>query len=258
MHRAAKLRSSFAVAATILCVSVAYEIKEKLPSLSASLGWASWLIWVAGVALTIFLATGATALLWNISVRFRFVRRFLLGELWIEGVWFFQTAEHHPDGRKVTQVGLAHFSYNIPTLELHGQFASVCLDTGDLIQTERLNILVDDDLRYVHRFIRHFKDAQSVGAAFGCFVGGESKAPVRYEGEVIFAEDSRDRRQIGTKLSRKEVKELSKQGAGWQYRILRNQEWVNAHLLVSSTTANRGVLVPPTGAVPAASPADAK
>jgi hypothetical protein len=226
MSRAARLRSAIAISATFVLVSLSFEIRSRVQQLNAPLGW---LVWLLAFLLSLFLANGATTLLWRVVVRVRYVRRFILGRTWIEGTWFFQTTEYAVDKQEIVQVGLAQFSYELPDLLLSCSISSAALATGEPIQTELISLVLDDSLHYMHRFVRHLRNVQAVGAAYGIFVCEFGKPPKRYEGGVIYldAEDRQKRRQTGVKLADKDVHALSKQfGAGWQQRVLHDAQWV--------------------------------
>lgn len=226
MPRATRLRSTIAIGATFLLVSLGFEIRSRLQPLNGSLGW---LVWLLAFVVSVFLVRSGTTLLWNMAVRLRYLRKFILGRTWIEGTWFFQTTEYVGDSREIAQVGLAQFSYELPDLVLVGRVSSVVLATGEPVQTEVISMILDDKLHYMHRFVRYVRNVQAVGAAYGIFVCDIDKPPERYEGGVIFldAEERHKRRQTGVKLADEDVRTLSKQfGSDWQQRVLHDPEWL--------------------------------
>jgi hypothetical protein len=220
------LRSTIAITATFILVSLGFEIRSRLQPPSGLRGWLGWSL--AFVA-TIFLARNGTTLLWNMAVRLRSLRQFILGRTWIEGTWFFKTTDYKDGLPEITQVGLAQFWYELPDLVLAGRVSSVRCATGEAVQTEAISIALDDSLRYMHRFVRHVNNVQHVGAAYGTFVCDMDKAPERYEGGVIFldAEEGHNSRQTGVKLARKEARALPKRfGSGWQQQVLHDSDWL--------------------------------
>jgi hypothetical protein len=232
MSRAANLRSTIAISATLILVSLGFEIKSRIQTPTRWDGWERSSAWLFAFVFSLFLVTSGTALLWKMAVRLRTVRKFILGRTWIEGTWFIETVEHLGDKREITRVGLAQFSYELPDLVLDCRVSSVMVATGDPIETKVASIVLDDRLNYMHCFTRYVQNVQEGGAAYGTFICDNGKRAERYEGGVVLlnAEGKHNCRQTAVKLSDKEVRALSKQyGSDWQQRVLHNSEWVSGY-----------------------------
>jgi hypothetical protein len=232
MSRAANLRSAIAISATLILVSLGFEIRSRIQIPTGWVGWPRSLAWLFAFVFSLFLVTSGTALLWKTAVRLRRVRKFILGRTWIEGTWFVKTVEYLEDKREITRVGLAQFSYELPDLVLDCRVSSVMLATGDPIETKVTSIILDDKLNYMHSFTRYVKNVQEGGAAYGTFICNDGKRAERYEGGVVLlnAEGKHNCRQTAVKLSEKEVRRISKQyGSEWQQRALHDSEWVSAY-----------------------------
>jgi hypothetical protein len=225
MSRAMRWRFNLAVGATFIIVSTVAEIRNRLPLSYWLHGWSGWaaMFIVTAVALRIIPS------LWHFAIGLRFVRKFVLGKRWIEGTWFFHTAEYGNGPAKVTQVGLATFEYEGPELTLTGRVSSVLCADGEEIETNTLTMVLDEKLHYLHHFVRAVENVQSAGVAFGSFscVGG--RAPNRYRGGVVFlgGQDRHTRTQRGVKLAEDDVRKLSKQfGNEWEQRLLHDRAWL--------------------------------
>jgi hypothetical protein len=228
MPRVARFRSTIAITATYILVSLACEIKNRNWPGTGTIQWWEWLLWLGTFLLSVFIARSGTSTVWNVLVRIRTVRKFILGQTWIEGTWLFCTTEYDNNTRKTSQVGFARFSYQLPDLVLHGQFYSLALQTNEQIQTQPISIVLDAKLNYMHQFVRHHMNVQAVGAAYGTFVC-EKGIPERYSGGVIFlnTEETHKRSQIGIKLQDEEVDAFrEKLGSDWQRIKLKDKEWI--------------------------------
>ncbi len=237
MPRAARLRSTIAISATYILVSLGFEIRKFLPEPTR---W-PWLIWLIAFILSIFIARSGTSLMWSLAVRIRKIRQFILGRTWIEGTWFFYTTEYVNEQPmsaaqyanqqpKITQIGLAQFFYELPDSSCRAR----CSDRISLRSNEpiQLKSSVSHSMRkgiiciVLCDITRMF---QAVGAAYGTFVCEDGQAPERYEGGVIFldVEETHKRRQTGVKLPFKDVKALRHTvGSDWARIMLNNEEWV--------------------------------
>jgi hypothetical protein len=247
MTRAARFRSNIAIGATFILVSLSFAVREEIAQLKGLLGWHALLAWLAAFFVSLFLANFGTAWLWNRAIKFCFVRKLILGPIWIEGWWFLQALDVVDGRNEVVQVSLVEFWYRGSDLVLFGQFDNVVPSTGAEKRTDRIIMTVDEDFHYIHHFQRNDPTPgapQGTGVAAGTFYLDKDKRPERYAGSVTYLAPAETRNQTGYKLDDKQVLDWrQKFGVNWRQKILHDPEILQTlcivHRPVQFTAANK-------------------
>jgi len=214
MSRLGQFRLALTVALTTGLIALAYEAKDQFSPYQLQGK-------IVGVVLSLTLGPSTAAILARLAFSINFVRRFVLGPSWIEGVWLIETYV----GAKMVTCGVSQSFYRGKTdsLEVHIWFPVGIDGSGPAFSTSTSVLLRESDLLYMNYFISSGPESDSVGVAVGHFFSDEgSRISSRYEGKVLYVGQSPLVRQIGYRLSPQEVADARSAGGirGWMSNLI--------------------------------------
>ncbi len=213
MTKIVKARMWAITSITSILMATGYELRQLSPSIQ---GIPSY-----GVAIiSLFIGATLATFVVKFLLSFKLIRRLILGDSWIEGLWLLTTYSSNDKKNCTILPGIMHIEYKADNGEVKTVVTRYDIACRQLITTNSEVAFVREygNIRYLNYFSINDDDAPDYsgpdyGVAFAEFSKSvPGRSPNRYEGKVVYEKEGIVRRQSARRITNIEIKK-SKQKA---------------------------------------------
>lgn len=213
MKRARRIRFGCTLILNAALIAAIYEVQSAIDTQSIP-----WRLLAVGLSVPVAFYTSRAAI--SLVYKVRFVRRAILREQWLEGVWIvdtYQSEEH-------VAAGIAEVRHAGPSLTpiINTYHPDGIRDTGVTYGVSRHVFVEEHSLFYLNYFEVRGDERALAGVAVGhCHRGASDSATCSYAGKIFFSDGSEPAFQEAIRLTDDEVREVQvEHGQRWKLALV--------------------------------------